>query len=199
MPQPPSQPVPDDPPPFLGTWRRVYIGVLIYLAVVIVALLPVHAGLSMRPLDWIVLVASLVSIIAYGLYRSRGSNTVDRYLLAGTHHAVVRHGAFHHGHAGQRHHLHLHHRPILRRWHALRAVLLRAADRDGDHLRDGRARSSTAPRSTPRTSTWRSASTRKTRALASLIFLCAARPFGGADDLRAGHRAVGDSGMAGAR
>jgi Na+/proline symporter len=37
----------------------------------------------MRPLDWIVLATTLVSIIAYGLYRSRGSNTVDRYLLAG--------------------------------------------------------------------------------------------------------------------
>ena len=37
----------------------------------------------MRPLDWIVLVTALVSIVAYGLYRSRGSNTVDRYLLAG--------------------------------------------------------------------------------------------------------------------
>ncbi len=37
----------------------------------------------MRMIDWIVLVASLVSIVAYGLYRSRGSNTVDRYLLAG--------------------------------------------------------------------------------------------------------------------
>ena len=37
----------------------------------------------MRPADWVVLIASLVSIIAYGLYRSRGSNTVDRYLLAG--------------------------------------------------------------------------------------------------------------------
>jgi Na+/proline symporter len=37
----------------------------------------------MRALDWIVLVVSLVSIVAYGLYRSRGSNTVDRYLLAG--------------------------------------------------------------------------------------------------------------------
>jgi len=37
----------------------------------------------MRPADWIVLIASLVSIVAYGLYRSRGSNTVDRYLLAG--------------------------------------------------------------------------------------------------------------------
>ncbi len=37
----------------------------------------------MRTLDWVVLVASLLSIIAYGLYRSRGSNTVDRYLLAG--------------------------------------------------------------------------------------------------------------------
>jgi Na+/proline symporter len=37
----------------------------------------------MRPLDWVVLVGSLASIIAYGLYRGRGSNTVDRYLLAG--------------------------------------------------------------------------------------------------------------------
>src|SRR5215469_2535715 len=37
----------------------------------------------MRPLDWIVLASTLLSIIAYGLYRSRGSDTVDRYLLAG--------------------------------------------------------------------------------------------------------------------
>jgi SSS family transporter len=37
----------------------------------------------MRPLDWIVLAATLMGIIGYGLYRSRGSNTVDRYLLAG--------------------------------------------------------------------------------------------------------------------
>ena len=36
----------------------------------------------MKTPDWIVLVTSLVSIVAYGLYRSRGSNTVDRYLLA---------------------------------------------------------------------------------------------------------------------
>jgi hypothetical protein len=27
--------VPDEPPPFLGTWRRVYIGVLIYLVIII--------------------------------------------------------------------------------------------------------------------------------------------------------------------
>jgi len=37
----------------------------------------------MRLLDWIVLVGSLVSIIAYGLYRSRGRQTVSAYLLAG--------------------------------------------------------------------------------------------------------------------
>src|SRR2546428_13376127 len=37
----------------------------------------------MRAADWIVLFGSLFSIIAYGLYRARGSNTVDRYLLAG--------------------------------------------------------------------------------------------------------------------
>jgi hypothetical protein len=28
---------PDDPPPFLGTWRRVYAAVLLYLAGVIAA------------------------------------------------------------------------------------------------------------------------------------------------------------------
>ena len=27
--------VPDEPPPFLGTWRRVYIGVVFYLAAII--------------------------------------------------------------------------------------------------------------------------------------------------------------------
>ncbi len=37
----------------------------------------------MSTLDWIVLSGTLASIVAYGLYRSRGSNTVDRFLLAG--------------------------------------------------------------------------------------------------------------------
>jgi len=31
------QQVPDDPPPFLGSWKRVYIAVLAYLVVVIAA------------------------------------------------------------------------------------------------------------------------------------------------------------------
>jgi hypothetical protein len=30
--------LPDDPPPFLGTWNRVYAAVLIYLALLIVGL-----------------------------------------------------------------------------------------------------------------------------------------------------------------
>jgi hypothetical protein len=33
MPEP--RDVPDEPPPFLGSWRRVYIGVVVYLAVLI--------------------------------------------------------------------------------------------------------------------------------------------------------------------
>ncbi|MBK9169311.1 MAG: sodium:solute symporter [Bryobacterales bacterium] len=37
----------------------------------------------MHTLDWIVLAGSLTFIVSYGLYRSRGSNTVNRYLLAG--------------------------------------------------------------------------------------------------------------------
>lgn len=37
----------------------------------------------MRPLDWIVFAAWLVFLVGYGLYRGRGSSTVDKYLLAG--------------------------------------------------------------------------------------------------------------------
>ena len=37
----------------------------------------------MRTLDWVVLVGALVSIVSYGLYKSRGSRTVNLYLLAG--------------------------------------------------------------------------------------------------------------------
>ena len=37
----------------------------------------------MRTLDWIVLFAWLISLVSYGLYRGRGSSTVNKYLLAG--------------------------------------------------------------------------------------------------------------------
>jgi SSS family transporter len=36
-----------------------------------------------RTLDWVVLFAWLISLVSYGLYRGRGSNTVSQYLLAG--------------------------------------------------------------------------------------------------------------------
>src|SRR3954468_10168552 len=37
----------------------------------------------MRTLDWLVLVGWLLSLVGYGLYRGRGSSTVNKYLLAG--------------------------------------------------------------------------------------------------------------------
>ncbi|MDQ6679307.1 MAG: sodium:solute symporter [Acidobacteriota bacterium] len=37
----------------------------------------------MRPLDWVSLVATLAGLILYGLYRSRGSKTINEFLLAG--------------------------------------------------------------------------------------------------------------------
>lgn len=37
----------------------------------------------MRLLDWVVLVSALLFFTLYGLWRSRGSNTVNKYLLAG--------------------------------------------------------------------------------------------------------------------
>ena len=35
----------------------------------------------MRPLDWIVLCGWLTFIVCYGIYRGRGSNTMEGYLL----------------------------------------------------------------------------------------------------------------------
>jgi SSS family transporter len=37
----------------------------------------------MRPLDWVVLAISLVGIVLYGLWKGRGSDTVNKFLLAG--------------------------------------------------------------------------------------------------------------------
>ncbi len=37
----------------------------------------------MKPLDWVVMFAWLAFIVGYGLYRSRGTTTVDGFLLAG--------------------------------------------------------------------------------------------------------------------
>ena len=37
----------------------------------------------MRPLDWVVMFGWLAFIVSYGLYRGRGSTTVNNYLLAG--------------------------------------------------------------------------------------------------------------------
>ncbi len=37
----------------------------------------------MRPLDWVVMFSWLTFIVSYGLYRGRGSTTMNKYLLAG--------------------------------------------------------------------------------------------------------------------
>src|SRR5579862_8453128 len=37
----------------------------------------------MRPLDWVVMFSWLAFIVSYGLYRGRGSSTMNKYMLAG--------------------------------------------------------------------------------------------------------------------
>src|SRR5579884_3520941 len=38
---------------------------------------------AMRPLDWVVMFGWLAFIVSYGLYRGRGSTTINKYMLAG--------------------------------------------------------------------------------------------------------------------
>jgi SSS family transporter len=37
----------------------------------------------MKPLDWVVMVLTILAVVGYGLWRARGSNTTDKYLRAG--------------------------------------------------------------------------------------------------------------------
>ena len=124
----------------------------------------------MRPLDWVVMFSWLTFIVSYGIYRGRGSTTVNKFLLAGktmpwyamglsimaTQASAITFIST----TGQ----------SLRRWHALRAVLFRTPDRDADSVRD--CRSHLSPRE--RLHGLRisgAALRRKTRALVSAIFL----------------------------
>ena len=69
--------------PFLGSWRNIYAVVLGWLTLLIASLLQVHPLFLMTPLDWIVMVAAIIAIPSFGLWRGRGSKTVSQYLLAG--------------------------------------------------------------------------------------------------------------------
>jgi len=141
----------------------------------------------MRPLDWIVLVTSLVSIVLYGLYRGRGSNTGGPLPARRQDHALVCHGPFHHGDAGQRRHLYLHHRAVVCGWDEVRAGLFRTAYR---HV----VICTTCPLSQGTKSTryeyLEKRFDSKTRTLASVIFLCQRGLSVGLTLYGAGHRAL---------
>ena len=44
------------------------------------AVLPIHSKLFMSTIDWIVLFGTLIGIVAYGVWKTRGANTMDSYL-----------------------------------------------------------------------------------------------------------------------
>ena len=72
-------------------------------------------------------------------WKTRGVADIDELPARRQRRCAGRPSASHHGHAGQRHHVPLDAGPGLRGRHALRAVLLRAAARDGRHQRGVRA------------------------------------------------------------
>ena len=157
-------------------------------------LLRVHESVSMRPLDWVVL--ALHFDLDRGVRAvSRARQQYGRPLPARRKDdAVVRHGAVDHGDAGERHHVPFDDGAIVRRWHAVRAVLFRPADRDDRDLRDGGA--GIPSRQGLYGVRVSGEALRREDARAGEHHLpVSARPFGGAHDLRAGDRALGDSRM----
>ena len=67
----------------------------------------------MNPLDFVVLIGTMLGIAAYGIWRTRGHRNLSDYLKGDKTERLGDHRHFGHGHAGQRHHVHFHARPGL--------------------------------------------------------------------------------------
>ena len=85
-------------------------------------------------IDWVVLFGTLIFIVAYGVYKTRGNKDIDNYLSGGDDSKWWAIGLVHYGHASQCHHLPFYSGASLYRWNALCAVLLRFASRHDHHF-----------------------------------------------------------------
>ena len=86
----PPQPVrvraPDDEAtglPGVRSWRAVYCIVVGTFIVWVVLLPPAHEGVFVNWLDYVVLIATMVGIAAYGIWRTRGQRDLNTYLKGG--------------------------------------------------------------------------------------------------------------------
>ena len=74
----------EDKPPFFNSWSKMYGLVMGVLAVLILPVLFIYPTLFMSNIDWIVLFGTLISIVAYGVWKTRGKKDMDGYLRGGS-------------------------------------------------------------------------------------------------------------------
>jgi Na+/proline symporter len=72
----------NDKSPLFKNWNYWYLLVIGFLFVIDHPLQSIHQKICMSQVDWIVLVVTLLTIIAYGLYKSRTSHNLDGYFLS---------------------------------------------------------------------------------------------------------------------
>ena len=74
----------EDQPPIFGTWRRAYFFALAFFAIEVVAALRFHGPVFVNRLDYFVLIATILAIPLYGLWRTRGHPKVSRTISKAT-------------------------------------------------------------------------------------------------------------------
>ena len=75
--------MPDDESPGVPgfrTWRGVYLFVFVVFVLVVVPARAFLAAVCMNPLDWIILLGTMVGIAAYGTWRTRHTDNLNTYL-----------------------------------------------------------------------------------------------------------------------
>ena len=83
-------PPPDDRVPLFGTWRAIYTAVVVSALAVMALVCPLLAVAVLSPVvsvlapaDWVVLVAYVVGIVAFGVWVGRRTRNVSDFYLAG--------------------------------------------------------------------------------------------------------------------
>jgi hypothetical protein len=90
----------------------------------------------MNPLDWLVLLGTILGIAAYGTWRTRHTDNLNTYLKGNQHDEVGHHRPLRHGHAGEHDHVSLAARPgRYRKRHRLHSKLFRPAARADRRVR----------------------------------------------------------------
>ena len=71
----------EEKPPIFKKWSTLYLLVIAFHILMISLFSWLDGNISMNYIDWTVLAATLIFIVSYGIWKTRGSRNIEGYLL----------------------------------------------------------------------------------------------------------------------